>query len=109
MPNDPLALRPAEVASLDTVPLARGGLVRGWVVLYCFGEGTDILPRHYKTEKQANKFAAEHRWHGKFCQSGHHYEAVVLNVEDIVAWINSGRDELEILFRLPTPLQEEVL
>ena len=34
--------------------------MRGWIVLYCFSWGW-ILPKHYKTEKMAQKFAAEHR------------------------------------------------
>ena len=70
----------------------QGGRMRGWIVLYCFGRGNDILPNHYKTEKMAQKFAAEHRARG--C------EAVVINVEDLVAWINSGVDELERMFKL---------
>ena len=65
--------------------------MRGWIVLYCFGWGW-ILPKHYRTEKMAQKFAAEHRSLG--C------EAVVINVEDLVAWINSGVDELERMFKL---------
>jgi hypothetical protein len=67
--------------------------MRGWIVLYSFGWGY-ILPKHYKTEKMAMKFAAEHRGLGDGC------EAVVVNVEDLVAWINSGVDELERMFKL---------
>jgi hypothetical protein len=67
--------------------------MRGWLVLYSFGNG-DILPRHYRTEKNANKFAEEHRACSTRC------EAVVLNVEDVIAWINSSVDELERIFKL---------
>lgn len=67
--------------------------MRGWIVLYCFGGGY-ILPKHYKTIKQAERFAAEHRAYGRGC------EAVVVNVEDLVAWVNSGLSELERMFKL---------
>jgi hypothetical protein len=66
--------------------------VRGWIVIYSVG--CWIIPKHYKTEKMANKFAMEHRDHRHGC------EAVVINVEDMVAWINTGVDELERMFKL---------
>lgn len=70
--------------------------MRGWIVLHCFGD-YDILPRWYKTEKNANKFAEEHR---KYSSSRCKCEAVVVNVADLVEWINLGKDELERMFRL---------
>ena len=71
--------------------------MRGWLVLYSFG-GNYVLPKHYKTQKNAIRFAEEHR---RFGQKIHgKYEAIVLNVEDVVAWINSGVDELERMFKL---------
>ena len=72
--------------------------MRGWIVLYTFGESRSILPRHYHTQKNALKFAEEHR----ACtnRSGVQCEAVVIDVEDIANWINAGKDELERMFRL---------
>lgn len=72
--------------------------MRGWIVLYSWGDGS-ILPKHYKTDKCAIKFAEEHRrnaklWDGRQC------EAVVVNVADLVDWINLGKDEIERMFRL---------
>ena len=68
--------------------------MRGWIVLYCFGRGNDILPKHYKTEKMAQKFAAKHR---RYAEDS---DAVVVNVDDLIAWLNSGVDELERMFKL---------
>ena len=66
--------------------------MRGWIVLYAFRD-VYVLPRHYKTQKQALKFAEDHkRIPG--------YEAVVVNVEDLLVWINSGLSELEAMFKL---------
>lgn len=67
--------------------------MRGWIVLYSFGCGF-VLPKHYKTEKNAQKFADEHAALDSRC------EAVVVNVEDLIAWVNSGKDELERMFKL---------
>lgn len=67
--------------------------MRGWLVLYSYGRGY-VLPKHYKTQKNAHQFADEHRRLGKPC------EAIVLNLEDVVAWVNSGVDELERIFKL---------
>jgi hypothetical protein len=66
---------------------------RGWIVIYSYGHGW-ILPKHYKTEKMAMKFAEEHRALGQRC------EAVVINVKDLIEWVNSGVAELERMFRL---------
>lgn len=69
----------------------------GWLVLYGYGAG-EIMPKYYRTEKQAVKYANEHNAHGE--KYGKNWKAVVVNVEDLVAWVDSGVAELERMFRL---------
>lgn len=65
--------------------------MKGWLVLYTFGEGS-VLPRHYKTYKMAHKFAEEHNTSG--------FKAYVISVEALIMWQSTGVDELEKLFKL---------
>lgn len=72
--------------------------MKGWIVLYSFFGGKEVNPQYYKTYKNALKYAEEHRADGRAV--GADWDAVIINVEDMLAWAHSGTDELERIFKL---------
>lgn len=68
--------------------------MNGYVVLFDYG--FMVLPKYYKTLKNARKFADEHNDIGK--RTKFPYKALILNVEYAIAWEDCGVAELERLY-----------